>query len=256
MRDRSTLIDLGLVFAATFVITLAMWPQATPRQVVRCNTPELGWKTYSIAINDPSLDALKKKVHRWKTPEFHPQYVTAKWQKETAEFYEKSIPCAGAEEGECSEPTRDDQAPTTATLSDTVATASYEMPLQPEPQAVQSAGYIEATVDDEAASPSDANYWSNVKASAEASMEVVEARTANVPVVFEGVARSGWPQLAFHFAFLFGIAAACGYMHWQKLAPTRRETTFHDQPVAVLARIGTFAGSIVLAMVSCIAVWI
>lgn len=254
MKDRSTLIDLALAFAATFVITLALWPQTTPRQVVRCNTTEAGWKTYSIPIDDPSLDELKEKIHRWKTPEISSTYAAAKWQKEVAEFYENCKPCnADSDQEPCCEPTKE-HAPTTASISDTVITASYEMPIESDHSAdhsaVQTVAYLEA------ASPSDANYWATVRASAEASIKAAEERSMNVPVVFEKITSAGWPQLAFHFAFLFGIAAACGYMHWLKLAPIKRELAFHHQPLRTLARIGTFSGLICFAMISAIAVWV
>ena len=86
MRDRSAQVDLALAFAATFVITLSIWPMSAPRQVVRCNADGQTWKTFSIALDDPNLQALKDKAERWSTPELHPRYVTAKWQKEVAEF--------------------------------------------------------------------------------------------------------------------------------------------------------------------------
>ncbi|QEF99727.1 hypothetical protein Mal15_37930 [Stieleria maiorica] len=271
MRDRSNIVDLVLAFAATFVITLALWPRDAPRQIVRCNTADQGWKTYSIAINDPSLDDLKQKLRRWATPESHPAYVTAKWQKEVAEFYENSQPAA-AEAKPIPRPVkRASRSPMTATISDTVTTASYETELEVPKQAVQMAAYVQpvtSPVDAPAEQPTasatatatkpadDSTYWSTVKASAVASMELVEARTASAPIVFDTVTPASWPQLAFHFAFLFGIAAACGYMHWLALAPLLKNTSFDQQPGGVLARIGTFSGVIALAMISAIAVWI
>lgn len=275
MRDRSTHVDLALAFAATFVITLALWPRTTPRQIVRCNSAESGWKTYSIDVDDPSLAKLKQQIDQWKTPESHPAYVTAKWQKEVAEFYENCKPCEPSVAPSSGAPAKEAQrrsltVPLTATISDTVIIASYETNDQAATGAVQPAAFVEpaestvavteseAQADDDApiASPSDANYWSTVKASAAQSMATIEARSANVPVVFEGTVPSTWPQLAFHCAFLFGIAAACGYMHWILLAPIRRGVPFRDQPNGVLARIGTFGGVIVLALISSVVVWI
>lgn len=250
MRDRSTLIDLALAFAATFVITLALWPKATPRQVVRCNTAEAGWKTYSIAIDDPSLDDLRQQVHRWNTPEADSNYASAKWQKEVAEFYEQCKPCEPADDQNTGSEPSDKDGPATATISDTVLRVSFEMPVATHRNPVQTAVYLESP------SPSDTNYWASVKASAAASMKAVEDRSLNAPVIFEHVTPAGWPQLAFHFAFLFGVAAACGYMHWLKIAPIQRGTAFSDQPLRALARIGTFTGLICLAMLSSIAVWI
>ncbi len=262
MRDRSNIVDLALAFAATFVITLAVWPRDAPRQIVRCHLTDQGWKTYSIAIDDPSLDELKRKVRKWSMPESHPEYVTAKWQKEVAEFYESSQPSRAQRDSVPRPVKRQPRRPMTATISDTVTTASYEMEIGDPAEAIQQAAYaetvesIEPIADPPETSPVDANYWSTVKASAVASMEAVEARSANVPVVFEHVTRASWPQLAFHFAFLLGIAAACGYMHWLRHAPLRNGASFGEQPVSVLARIGTFSGAIVVAMLSAIAVWV
>ncbi|QDV82756.1 hypothetical protein [Stieleria magnilauensis] len=259
MRDRSNIVDLALAFAATFVITLAVWPRDAPRQIVRCHLTDHGWKTYSIAIDDPSLDELKRKVRTWSKPESHPEYVTAKWQKEVAEFYEKSQP-ARTQDGAVPRPVkRADRRPMTATISDTVTTASYETEIDEPADVIQQAAYaepIEPIAEQPETSPTDAKYWSTVKASAVASMEAVEERSANVPVVFEKVAPASWPQLAFHFAFLLGIAAACGYMHWLRHAPLRTGASFGEQPVGVLARIGTFSGAIVVAMLSAVAVWL
>ena len=258
MRDRSTLIDLALVFAATSVITLAFWPKTTPRQIVRCNSPEQGWKTYSIAINDPSLVELKKKVLRWKTPEFNSRYATAKWQKEVAEFYQDCKPCISTEREETTSDPDQNDAPTTATISDTVTRASYEVPENAKSNGVRSVAYIESAESglDVESSPSDEIYWSTVKASAEASIKAVEQRSANVPVVFETITSAGWPQLAFHFAFLAGISSACGYMHWMRFAPTRRGKSFREQSPQTLARIGTFCAVTCFALISSIAVWI
>ncbi|QDV43373.1 hypothetical protein Enr13x_32290 [Stieleria neptunia] len=259
MRDRSNIVDLALAFAATFVITLAVWPRDAPRQIVRCQLSDQGWKTYSIAIDDPSLDELKRKVRTWSMPESHPEYVTAKWQKEVAEFYEKSRPSRGKNDSVPRPVKRQTRRPMTATISDTVTTASYEMEIGDPAETIQQAAYAEPLdpiTDQPETSPVDTNYWSTVKASAVASMEAVKARSANVPVVFEKVTPASWPQLAFHFAFLLGIAAACGYMHWLRHAPLRDGTSFGEQPIGVLARIGTFCGAIVVAMLSAVAVWV
>nr|WP_201723869.1 hypothetical protein [Rhodopirellula sp. SM50] len=262
MRDRSNIVDLALAFAATFVITLAVWPRESPRQIVRCHLTDQGWKTYSIAIDDPSLDELKRKVRTWSMPESHPEYVTAKWQKEVAEFYEKSQPARAQNDSVPRPVKRADRRPMTATISDTVTTASYETEIGDPTDVIQQAAYaepiesIDAIAEQPETSPVDAKYWSTVKASAVASMEAVQQRSANVPVVFEQVTPASWPQLAFHFAFLLGIAAACGYMHWLRHAPLRTGTSFGEQPIGVLARIGTFSGAIVVAMLSAAAVWL
>jgi hypothetical protein len=260
MRDRSTTIDLILAFAATSVITLAFWPKTTPRQIVRCNTAQHGWKTYSIAVDDPTLAELKKKVYQWSTPEMDPRYATSKWQKETAEFYQSGQPCDEENSSDCDGSEQEADAPTTATLSDTVATASYETTLDQNRDAVQPAAYYATSSDltggQEATSPSDNHYWATVKASAEASIQSVESRSTDVPIVFDRIVLLGWPQLAFHCAFLFGIAAACGYMHWLRYTPIRTRTSLSHQPFSVLARIGTFGGCITFSMISAVAVWV
>ncbi|MCO8123024.1 hypothetical protein NHH03_14845 [Stieleria sp. TO1_6] len=274
MKDRSKLIDLALVFAATFVIALAVWPKTTPRLVVRCNTVDKGWQTYSIAVDDPSLNELQQKVHRWNVPESDPQYVTAKWQKELAEFYQQCEQ-PRADNPDVDAPSAAANTPATATLSDSVTTASFDQPSKPiESESESGTGDDLQTADDDtaddvklvgfdqsrtmeesAASPSDTNYWATVQQSAEATMQAALSHQS-VPVVFQQVTPSVWPQLAFHFAFLIALVAACGYKQWNLCVPTRDNAPLKEQPIAVLARLGTFGGFVLLAMLSAASMWL
>ncbi len=314
MRDRFKTVDLALAFAAAFVITLAVWPKSSPRQIVRCYFADGGWETYSLDVNDPTLGTLKEKVKQWTTPESYPEYVTAKWQKEVAEFYDNGNPYpaqrAGLAAPKLSPPARStpsqsverssagghlDDGPATATISDTVMTASYEtfeddgtdsyavaqvgfeLPVTDEETIATPSG--EATQNTatqntetlhtvtlpndtaliasaELSGQSDSHYWRSVRESALASMQAIELKTQNAPIVFEGMSRPAWPQLAFHVAFLVGIVAACGYMHWLRLVPTESGVAFTAQPAKVLARIGTFGGVIVFALISSALVWV
>ncbi|MEL7338231.1 MAG: hypothetical protein AAFN70_18720 [Planctomycetota bacterium] len=234
MKDRATLVDLGLAFAAVFVTTLAIWPRTEESQLVRYHLGDDQWETYRIATSDPTLRSLQTKVERIQTPEAYPSYAAAKWRKSLAEFYT--------------------QTPTTASLSDQVATASFEV--APEKEQTASVDQADFTVSEaNVASPSDTNYWESVKSSAEQSMAAVEHRAAITPIVFGDVVSPTWPTHAFHFAFLLGIGAACGYMHWRRTVPVLPNASLSDQPVPVLARMGTFAGLIAFAMICSIAVW-
>ena len=239
MKDRATLIDLGLAFAAVFVTTLAIWPRTQESQLVRCHLGDDQWATYRIATSDPTLGSLRTKLERIQTPEAYPSYAAAKWRKSLAEFYTQN-------------PTT--PPPTTASLSDQVAPASFEVSSeQSESASVDQADF--ALAEASVASPSDINYWDSVRTSAEKSMAEVENRASSAPVVFGDVISPTWPTHAFHFAFLLGIGAACGYMHWLRTVPVVANAPLGDQPVSVLARIGTFGGLIAFAMICSIAVW-
>ncbi|KAA5540649.1 hypothetical protein FYK55_19845 [Roseiconus nitratireducens] len=260
MKDRSTLVDLLLAFAAVYVLTLACWPKSKPRQIVRCqiSSPQSSgpqWRTYSLAIDDPQLKQLHQKLDQWNSLESDPGYVTAKWQKELAEFY------AQGKRRPHASPTAGGDGPTATTRSDSIATASYELDA-PDALATESPSDLQPIDPDEVdavsdvPSPSDADYWSSVKASAEQLMRTVASKKSHAPIVFERVTPAARPQLAYHIAFLLGLASACGYMHWMNLCPTRRERPLSEQTVSVLVRLGTFGGMIVLAMIGSVVVWL
>ena len=263
MRDRDSIVDLVLAFSATFVVALLFWPQRPAHQIVRCNLADDHWQEYSAPVGDPSLETLRAKLRRWQTPEFHPRFATAKWQREVAEFYQR----AGAVPRESNQggalPSVRESSPTTARLTDSVAFASYEAEFGTVSEPIERTDYqVNPSTDpngvDEdhaATSPSDADYWRKVKANAEVSMKEVEQKIENAPIVFAGTTSPGWPQLAFHSAFLLGLCAACGYMHWTRLTPTHRGKSFHQQSLGVLARLGTFAGAIAFALVGAAAIW-
>lgn len=260
MKVRSTTIDLLLVFAAAFVITLSWWPKEQPRQLVRCNAPETGWETYSIALDDPRLADLQQRLDEWTKLESDSSFMAAQWEKETAEFYLKESAAENTsdaseiatEKQEAAKPTNE---PAIVQFSDTIATASYETPvldLPPTEPALE-------TTESLAVKPeptSDREHWQSVLDKANSTIAAAKQTKAKPPVVIQGQTGAGWPQLAFHFAFLIGICSACAYMHWNKRAPIRRGMEFRDQPMAVLARLGTYGGVVCLAMLSALAIWI
>ncbi|OYP34460.1 hypothetical protein [Rhodopirellula sp. MGV] len=341
MKDRPQLLDQLLVFSATFVVVLGLWPAQAKRQVLHCQTGvdaesnTQQWTTYSIPVDHPSLAKLKESVERWQTPENDPVYVTAKWRKQVAEFYEKSSPCKSdslnaedcvgtnveddAEQHTPKSRRRSHSGPTTASISDSVITASYEIPVDEDAvpscsdlvitesnkaklQAKESAGAIRqvdyqvtlnevpqadlapkhqpatetkslaktnsvAQADAELSMVADASsasadetsadvrYWQQVKESAAASIEQIETRAANPPVIIGEVTKAGPSQFAFNLAVLLAIAAVCGYMHWFKLTPMQAGVEYRDQPIGVLARLGTFGGIVTLAFISAVVVW-
>ncbi|WP_436715180.1 hypothetical protein U8335_21215 [Roseiconus lacunae] len=365
MKDRSRLLDQSLVFSATFVIVLGLWPSQAKRQILRCHatksTPatseaagKLAWTTYSMPVDHPSLPNLKALVEQWQTPENDPVYVTAKWRKQVAEFYEKSAADQSGTAGDTRDrvgndtksapvssprkgaPTRRSGGPTTASISDNVITASYEIDVdeidvaietdseagvrasdirpidedaiasssdltaisavamansrelapavdgravrqvdyQPasdlaatdQPASYQAAGQrrrvetvtatdtgFQAEAGDH--SKSGVQYWRDVRASATASIDEIEHRAANPPVVFGEVKKAGPSQTAFNVALLLAIGAVCGYPQWQKRTPLKRGIAYRDQPIGVIARLGTFGGMITLAFLSALVVW-
>lgn len=281
MKDRSTSIDLLLSFAAIFVITLALWPRSGPRQIVKMRDDKGTWKTYSFDIKDPNLETLREKVQEWTNLDGDPEYVAAKWQLELSEFYAQAENAKRKPNGETESPGQPPSnvallhledsdlgsalppttlPPTTATLSDSVATVSFEQPSSEEGELEQAEFHAseeeDLAVGGALPSPSDANYWATVKEAATAKMTEIESRRSDVPISFENVTASASPQLAFHFAFLLGIGAACGYMHWLKHVPAEKAVPLEKQPLKVLARAGTFTGLIAFAMITAIAVWI
>ena len=293
MKDRTRQVDLALAFVATFVITLALWPQPSPRQVVHCRAGNSDWKTYSIAVNDPSLAEIKTLLHRWQTPEFDRRYVTAKWQIELAKFYQSAAARPGRKLSIAKQAVRSDS-PATFRLSDTVATVSFDMPADAESSerdtagfqtqqyqaaAVQSAGYevpiatatgevdpqshklqSQKLATDEQPSATirhaDPEYWAQMIEQAQKSIDATLQRTRNAPVVLEQVRPAGWPALAFHVAILAGLIAACGYMHWLRIAPWNTTCGFTSQSSRVLARVGMFAGVVSFSMICVLTLWI
>jgi hypothetical protein len=275
-----------LVFAATFVITLAFWPRQQPRQVLHCRGAGSEWKTYSIPAADPSLVNIESLLYRWRTPEFDRRYVTAKWQLEVARFYQQSASEVGAARTAAHQSSRTRPGGTSFQLSDTVATVSFELPAESDGDAdaeaapagagVRSAGYLQpvptaqptaaaftlpgagGSAEDATASGHgfDHQYWAAVIEQAERSIEATLRRTENAPVVMGEVRRAGWPSLAFHVALLLGLAAACGYMHWLRVAPLDSRTPFKGQRTAVLARLGTFGGLVGFSMICVLTLWI
>ncbi len=287
MKDRSVQVDLMLVFAATFVITLAFWPQGTARQVLHCRAAGGDWKTYSIPEADPSLVKIRSLLYRWRTPEFDRRYVTAKWQLELAKFYQQSAVESGAAESAAQRQPPRQTAAAVFQLSDSVDTVSFDRPPAAGGEAaastataeagVQSAGYLETnsaapqttaepiappaaefpTEDTKRSGPGfDDRYWTAIIAQAERSIEATLRRTENAPVVVGEQRPAGWPALAFHFALLLGLAAACGYMHWLRVAPLDSRMPFKGQRTAVLARLGTFGGLVGFSLICLLTLWI
>ncbi|MEO1525246.1 MAG: hypothetical protein AAFX06_07400 [Planctomycetota bacterium] len=257
-KDRANKIDLLLMFAATFAITVAFWPRNSPLQVVRCLDQEANWKTYSIATDDPALAKLRDKLERWQRPELDPAYAQAKWRKELADRYHEevaeSFEPAPIPEVPVIEPVKPEA--TTARLSDTVTFASYEQDIEEdEASADVQLASLEEPEPAAAVSPSDANYWEHVRDEAEAIMQSTEEARAEPPIVFGPQLPAMLPKRAFHAALLFGILAACAYMHWLVRSPFQADNALRRQPKSVVARIIVFTAVNAFAFVSSAIVW-
>jgi hypothetical protein len=277
MKNRATDVDLFLAFVATFVITLALWPPTAPRQIIHCNQPGGDWISYSLPIDDPAIDNLRAKIDRWTSLESDRRYVTAKWQLQLADFYENKSRQQKSQQAAASPKllsTPLDAKPMVAYLTDSVAVASYEEPVdstetnsaaaaESNGSSTESGKLIgslhsdpDANTDSNAHTAiDDAEYWASIRRQAQATINAAEARRENVPVVLESAPRHAWPQLAFHTAFLFGLAAACGYKHWLRKAPIAPERSFEKQPTKVLVRIGSFTGVVLFSVICSLAVW-
>ncbi|MEL6109117.1 MAG: hypothetical protein AAFU85_24180 [Planctomycetota bacterium] len=259
-KDRANKIDLLLMFAATFAITVAFWPRNAPLQVVKCLDKNATWQTYSIAIDDPALDTLRHRLDQWKRPELDPAYAAAKWRKELAERYRDEA--APSQQADSVPPIPAEPivqaAPTTARLSDTVTFASYEQEISQasEAGAVQLASLESESEPPAVSSPSDRDYWEQVSREAEAEMRAAEEARAEPPIVFGARLPAMLPERAFHAAFLFGILAACVYMHWLVQSPYKANSSLRRQPLAVIARLAVFASTILFAFVSSAVIWL
>lgn len=258
-KDRANKIDLLLMFAATFAITVAFWPRNAPLQVVKCLDMDSTWKTYSIAVDDPALESLRHRLDQWKRPELDPAYASAKWRKELADRYREeavqSHQAASVQEIPA-EPVAPPQ-PTTARLSDTVTFASYEQEIEEEPEsAVRLAAHQSESEPPAVSSPSDTDYWEQVSREADAEMRRAEEARAEPPIVFGARLPAPLPKRAFHAAFLFGILGACVYMHWLVRFPSRANTALRNQPISVLARLTAFTATNLFALISSAVVWL
>ena len=267
MKDRSTIIDLTLAFASIFVITLAIWPRTETLQVIAIRDTDDQWTEYCIASLDPLVAEIELKLNEWSQIESNPTYVKAKWQSELAEFYsngaeskqkDPSIALAHHHEKEAA-----DLGPATATLSDSVATVGFENAGEGESESqptnsniISQSRELNESGDADGTERGGKVYWNSVHQSAEATIASLEFRAGNPPLRLESKIGPQFPQLAFHFAFLFGIAAACGYRLWGERYPVAKGLDLESQHVYVLTRLGTAGGIVALAFISAITIWL
>ncbi|TWU02750.1 hypothetical protein [Stieleria varia] len=225
MKDRFAVRDLLLVFSASCVLTLALWPRSPARQIVHLETSSGHWETRSLATNDPRLELIGTALLAKELQSNSPDVAVATWRRELDSFYRANPP-------------RDangsvDTVAATASISDDVVIASYE-----------------AAVSETTLSP------------AAVSSPIVEPSTQSAPFASENTNSSGiavqlgetiprsLPQFAFHAAFLVGVLMASGYKHWTMkipAVPKRRR-----QPVAVRIRQYSLASLASLGGFACI----
>ena len=267
-KDRATVVDLLLVFSAIFTITLVTWPRSDSRQVLLVKDNAGIWQSRSLGVNDEELTEIRKVVYHWSHPESNPDYATAKWRLETALHYlaveteavEAATTQSSVAQGS-EPPSPSDVAAPFARLSDDVAVVSFEtvddglegqnvLTADFERQASES-NSDDATPASDKASESLA-YWNSVVQDAEERIRYYEHRSESLPVSIRGTRSSGWPPVAVNLGVLFGVLAACGYMHWKRLAPAQRETGRNGQPMRVIFRLGTLGGVVVWSLLCCI----
>ncbi|MEO1616642.1 MAG: hypothetical protein AAFV88_12370 [Planctomycetota bacterium] len=265
IRERRMSLDLVLIFAAVFTITLVTWPRQDARQVVRLQQEDDTWATRSLAVSDPQLTELRQKVRRWESPESDPDYATAKWRKETAEHYlaiSKEERSQTEESHSTSEIAQANQEPASpsdimapiARLSDDVELVHFDA-ANDKSSSVSTASFQDSSQTSrkvQASQTSQAtSYWRSVVDSANRRISVLEARAEEIPVDIGQTRATGWPPISLHAGLLAGLLACCGYMHWNRLAPWRPQAGSGGQSVATLARIGTYAGVVCWSLLCC-----
>ena len=84
---RMAIRDFLLVFTATLVIALSLWPGARARQTVDLSSPQGVSQRYSLALDDPRLEKLRRDLDGWSRGSPHTALAVAKWQAELADYY-------------------------------------------------------------------------------------------------------------------------------------------------------------------------
>ncbi len=196
MFRRVATYDSLLLAVSVSVITLTLWPTSGVSRQPFCWRNATGQtQTYSLAVDDPRLQKLRKMASEWgnKTPS-HPLTI-AKWRKELADFYAKQL--AGGDN---------------AVVQASFAGKDNTHPgLSPSPRSL---------------TPDDRNFWLQLSADASriiaAENRTLQQRTKLAgpsPIVFgeliEG--RRGRNELA--IGVFLGILTAAGFAIWSRLSP-------------------------------------
>ncbi len=82
MKSRDFVL-LGCSVAVTIVL---LWPDQSDRQQVRVVNESGQYQRYSVPVDDPSLQVLKRRLSVWRNPSSHGLRV-ARWHHELADFY-------------------------------------------------------------------------------------------------------------------------------------------------------------------------
>lgn len=195
MKIRPAVIDYLLVFAASCVITVTIWPRGEARQILSLQTSDGQWQTRSLAISDPNLQLIDAKLKAIDAHNRSPEVAVAAWKEELLEFYQNSeAEDSSNNASQTKDSTKDDDAVTTASISDDVVTASYE------------------EVD---AREAEANAITRTSLQVPAA----EIPKSEFPVELMGTIPPQKPSIAYQMAFLIGVLMACVYKHWLGLAP-------------------------------------
>ncbi len=227
MHNRNATRDLLLVFSASCVLTLALWPRGESRQVFEIETSQGNWESRSIALSDPIVQGIERQLAETQRLAHSPEVAVAAWKQELSSHYQKNPTITT--DGEPASQTDVFATATTASISDEVVTASYE--------SSESAKNLAAvTAITPGAPPGPAAMPSSP-----------------IPVRLREIAEPTRPQFAFHVAFLVGILMACIYKHWDTRYPKIAKQK--KQPVAVrlrqysLASLASLAGFAALLLV-------
>ena len=253
-KDRFATLDLLLVFSASCVIALAVWPRGSERRQFTLETKTGDHVVRSLPCDGALMQKIERRVEAIVRYNKSPAVALVAWNQELKNFYQahpaKSRCCDNKESCEqescsaepCEEKCDDgnDQPtelpPTTASISDEIITASFDgsSDKSANPTNVETAGHFSELEKD--------------------SSNVVQAQatlpTIALPIVLGKTATPGKPSFAFHFALMIGVLFACGYKFWHARTPHVRGTK--NQPVSVKMRQYTLISGTCLAIFAAI----
>ncbi|MGB7328783.1 MAG: hypothetical protein WBD31_28150 [Rubripirellula sp.] len=210
--------DLALVFTTVFVIMLANLPAPIPHQVVEVAKAEQSKapQTYSLAVNDPRLRRLTRRIDTYGKSEPAAAVGKAKWMAETSSIYAERtlLDLAKAE-----------------TLATDNATATATAPATP----IMMVSYIK-TPDAKPTPTNLVEYWSNFSKTSEQSIDTIRANWKQrieslgpPPVKLAGTVPGVVSGGTIYVASILAIFATLIMAAWRASYPTRRL----QHPVAI-----------------------
>ncbi|WP_222436152.1 hypothetical protein [Rubripirellula reticaptiva] len=213
--------DLALVFTTVFVIVLANLPAPVPHQVVEVSNTEATdtSHTYSLAVNDPRLRRLTRRIDTYGKSAPAAAVGKAKWMAETSSIY--------------AERTLLDLAKLETQSDEATSLATGKTPASSTP--IMMVSYVK-TPDAKPTPTNLVEYWSNFSKTSEKSIETIrtnwQKRIASLgppPVKLAGTVPGVISGGTIYVASILAIFATLVMATWRSSYPTRRL----QHPVAI-----------------------